>query len=415
MPQIPNRHPTLWIRSSKSGSLEGRTIVLAVTGSIAAVRTVELARELIRRGADVYAVMSEAASWIINPMALHYATGNEVVTAISGKVEHVEFFGKEGRADLLLVAPATANTVGKMAAGIDDTPVTTFATTAIGAGKPVMVVPAMHEDMYRHPAVAGNLDKLRSWGIAIVGPRMEEGIAKISSNEEIVLEAERMLKGDSLRGKKILITSGSTAEAVDPIRILTNRASGKTGVELALEAYRRGAEVTIVHRNRLGMGGIREIFAESAGQMTDAVLEELSQGYDMLISSAAIGDYTLEAAGTKIKSGGSPVLSLTPTRKLIKEAREAFPEIRIIGFKAETGIDREELFHRALQTLTNSGLDMIVANDVSQGGMGTDENSVYLIRPDRKEHGNIRGPKSLIAGTLMDEIAMMLSAGDKSK
>lgn len=415
MPPIPNRHPTLWIRSSKSGSLEGRTIVMAVTGSIAAVRTVELARELIRRGADVHAVMSEAAGWIINPMALHYATGNEVITAITGNVEHVEFFGKEGRADLLLVAPATANTVGKMAAGIDDTPVTTFATTAIGAGRPVMIVPAMHEDMYRHPAVAGNLEKLKSWGIAIVGPRMEEGIAKIGSNEEIVLEAERMLKGGNLRGKKILITSGATAEAVDPIRILTNRASGKTGVELALEAYRRGAEVTIVHRNRLGMGGIREIFAESAGQMTDVVLEELSQGYDMLISSAAIGDYTLEAAGTKIKSGGSPVLSLTPTRKLIKDARDAFPEIRIIGFKVETGIDREELFHRALQTLTNSGLDMIVANDVSQGGMGTDENSVYLIRPDRKEHGNIRGPKSLIAGALMDEIAMMLSAGDKSK
>lgn len=415
MPQIPNRHPTLWIKSSKSGSLEGRTIVLAVTGSIAAVRTVELARELIRRGADVHAVMSEAASWIINPMALHYATGNEVITTISGKVEHVEFFGKEGRSDLLLVAPATANTVGKIAAGIDDTPVTTFATTAIGAGKPVMVVPAMHEDMYRHPAVVGNLEKLKSWGIAIVGPRMEEGIAKISSNEEIVLEAERLISGSSLQGKRILITSGATAEAVDPIRILTNRASGKTGIELALEAYRRGAEVTIVHRNRLGMGGIREIFAESAGQMTDLVLEELAKGYDMLISAAAIGDYTLEAAATKIKSGSSPILSLTPTRKLIKEARDAFPNIRIIGFKAETGIDREELFHRALQTLQSSGLDMIVANDVSQGGMGTEENSVYLIRPGRREHINIKGSKDLIAGALMDEITLMLSAGEKRK
>ena len=406
-------HPTLWIRSARSGSLDGRTIVLAITGSIAAVRTVELARELVRRGAEVHAVMSEAAGWIINPMALHYATGNEVITAITGKVEHVGFFGNRGRADLLLVAPATANTIGKIAAGIDDTPVTTFATTAIGAGRPVMVVPAMHEDMYRHPAVSGNLEKLSSWGICVVGPKVEEGIAKISDNARIVLEVERMIGSNSLRGKKILITSGSTAEAVDPIRILTNRASGKTGIELALEAYRRGADVAIFHRNRIGVDGIREIFAESAEQMTAAVLEELGKGCDVLISAAAIGDYTLDAAGTKIKSGGAPVLSLRPTRKLIKEARDAYPGIRIIGFKAETGIGKEELFRRAMDTLKSSKLDMIIANDVSAGGMGTDENSVFIIRPDRKEHTNITGPKSLIASTLMDEITLMLSSGDK--
>lgn len=271
MPQNPNEHPTLWIKSSKSRSLQGKTIVLAVTGSIAAVRAVELARELIRRGADVHAVMSEAATWIINPMALHYATGNEVITSITGKVEHVEFFGDQGRADLLLIAPSTANTIGKIAAGIDDTPVTTFATTAIGAGKPVMVVPAMHEDMYNHPAVVENIEKIKEWGILSVGPRVEEGIAKIAGNDEIVLEVERRTDNKSLEGKKILITSGSTAEAVDPIRILTNRASGKTGIELALEAYRRGAEVTITHRERLGISGINEIHAESAEQMTNAV------------------------------------------------------------------------------------------------------------------------------------------------
>jgi phosphopantothenoylcysteine decarboxylase/phosphopantothenate--cysteine ligase len=200
---------------------------------------------------------------------------------------------------------------------------------------------------------------------------------------------------------------------VDPIRILTNRASGKTGTELALEAYRRGAEVTIVHRSRLGIDGIREISVESAKQMTDAVLEELAGGYDLLISAAAIGDYTLEAAGTKIKSGGETVLSLRPTRKLIKAARDAHPEIKIIGFKAETGISKEELFQRALHTLNNSNLDMMIANDVSASGMGTDDNSIYIIRPGRKEHMNISGPKSVIAENIMDEITQMLSKGDK--
>ncbi|WP_406658003.1 bifunctional phosphopantothenoylcysteine decarboxylase/phosphopantothenate--cysteine ligase CoaBC [Methanolobus sp. ZRKC2] len=413
MPQIPNEHPTLWIKSGKSRSLQGKTIVLAVTGSIAAVRTVELAREFIRRGADVYVVMSEAAGWIINPMALHYATGNEVITSITGKVEHVEFFGNLGRADLLLVAPATANTIGKIAAGIDDTPVTTFATTAIGAGKPVMIVPAMHEDMYNHPAVMENIEKIKDWEISFVGPRLEEGIAKIAGNDEIVLEVERRIGSNTLHGKKVLITSGSTAESVDPIRIITNRASGKTGVELALEAYRRGADVTIVHRNKLGIYGINEMYAESAEQMTNTVLEELGKGCDVLVSAAAIGDYTLDSSQTKIKSGGELTLSLRPTNKLIKEARKTHPEIKIVGFKAETGIGQEELFKRALHTLESSELDMIVANDVSSGGMGTEENSVYIIHPGRKEHTNISGSKSMIASALMDEITRMFPEGEK--
>ncbi|MDD4620913.1 MAG: bifunctional phosphopantothenoylcysteine decarboxylase/phosphopantothenate--cysteine ligase CoaBC, partial [Methanosarcina sp.] len=242
-------HPTLWIQGQKSSSLAEKTIVLGVTGSIGAVRVVELARELIRNGAEVHAVMTEAATHILHPDALHYATGNPAITELGGRVEHVEFCGLKGRADLLLIAPATANTVGKIAYGIDDTPVTSFATTALGSGVPVMVVPAMHESMFRHPAVAENLKKLKSWGISIVGPRLEEGIAKIAANEEIVLEVERALGSRTLENRKVIITSGSTAESLDPIRILTNRASGKTGRELALEAYRNGADVTLVHRD----------------------------------------------------------------------------------------------------------------------------------------------------------------------
>ena len=283
--QTMRDHPTLWIKGSTSASLAGKTIVIAVTGSIAAVRTVELARELIRRGADVYAVMSEAASWILNPKALHYATGHEVITTLTGAVEHVNFCGMNGKADLLLIAPATANTINKIACGIDDTSVTTFATTAIGSGIPVMVVPAMHEAMYNHPALAENIAKMKCWAIRFIGPDIKEGIAKISSNEEIVLQVERQLSKGELAGRKLLITSGSTAETIDPIRILTNRASGRTGMELALEAYRRGAEVTIVHRNRIGFTGINEIYAESAAKMTEAVLKELDNGYDTLISA----------------------------------------------------------------------------------------------------------------------------------
>jgi len=162
----------MWIKGQKSASLSGKTIVLAVTGSIGAVRVIELARELIRNGADVYGVMSEAAQHIIHKDALHYATGHEVITDLAGEVEHVKFCGAEGCADLLLIAPATANTIGKMAVGVDDTSVTTFATTAIGSGIPVIVVPAMHNSMYEHPAVMENIAKLKSWDISFVGPHL---------------------------------------------------------------------------------------------------------------------------------------------------------------------------------------------------------------------------------------------------
>lgn len=406
--QTMRDHPTLWIKGSTSASLAGKTIVLAVTGSIAAVRTVELARELIRRGAEVYAVMSEAASWILNPMALHYATGHEVITRITGAVEHVEFCGMSGKADLLLIAPATANTIGKIATGVDDTPVTTFATTAIGSKIPVMVVPAMHEAMYNHPALAENMEKMKCWGIKIIGPDIREGIAKIASNEEIVLQVERQLGSKELEGRKIIITSGSTAEAIDPIRILTNRASGKTGGELALEAYRRSAEVTIVHRNKVGFTGIKEIHAESAAQMTEAVLDELSCGYDVLISAAAIADYTLDPADTKIKSGGEFNLHLRPTAKLIGKAREEHQDLLIAGFKAETGTSLDELIKRATHTLETSKLDLIVANDVSGSGIGTEDNEVYILTTENPGHLHIKGSKRAIASALLDEISHLL-------
>ena len=151
----------MWIKGQKSASLSGNTIVLAVTGSIGAVRVIELARELIRSVAEVYGVMSAAEQHIIHSDAFHYATGHEVITDLAGEVENVKFCGADGCADLLLIAPGTANTIGKMACGVDDTPVTTFATTAIGSGIPVIVVPAMHNSMYEHPAVMENVDKLK--------------------------------------------------------------------------------------------------------------------------------------------------------------------------------------------------------------------------------------------------------------
>lgn len=394
------------ISGSVSDTLSGKRIVVGVTGSIAAVRVVDLIRDLIRRGAEVHCTMSLAAQQILHPYALEYATAHAVITEITGRVEHVEFCGVGGRADLLLIAPATANTIGKMACGIDDTPVTTFATTALGSGKPVAVVPAMHEAMYRHPAVLRNLEALRKMGVTLIDPRIEEGKAKIADNLLIVREVERLLGPGDLQGKRILITSGSNAEVIDPIRILTNRASGKTGIALALEARRRGADVTVVHRFIQDIP-VRQVYAESASAMLDAVMDELEKGCDALISAAAVADYTLDANEDKIKSGQDLLLRLLPTKKIIKTVREAYPDLKIVGFKAETNVDDAELLARAEESLRGAKLDLVVANDVARGGMGTDDNRVLIV--DRSgQHREIMGKKSLIAKSIIDALVEVL-------
>lgn len=389
-----------------SDSLSGKIIAVGVTGSIAAVRVIDLIRDLIRRGADVHCIMSPAARQILHPFALEYASSNPVVTDITGRVEHIQFCGIGGMADLLLIAPATANTIGKIACGIDDTPVTTFATTALGSGKPVMVVPAMHEAMYCHPAVMKNIDALRSMGVSIIDPRVEEDKAKIADNSRIVLDVERLLGKNDLSGKRILITSGSNAERIDPIRILTNRASGKTGTEIAIEAYRRGADVAIVHRFKQGLP-FCEIYAESASEMLDAVMNELSKGYDAMISAAAVADYTLNPSAEKIKSGQDLILRLKPTKKIIRTVRDAYPHLKIVGFKAETNVPEDELARIAEQSMYSSRLDIVVANDIGRSGMGTDENKVMII--DRKGNKNwAEGKKSAIARSIIDKLSEVL-------
>ena len=388
-----------------SHSLEGKTIVLGITGSIAAVRCVELARELVRHGANVHAVMTDDAQKILHPEAMKYATENHVITGITGEVEHVGFCGVGGRASILLIAPCTANTIGKIAHGIDDTTVTTFATTAFGSSIPIMIVPAMHESMYNHPIVIENIGKLTGLGVEFINPILKEGAAKIASTDEIILRVERALCEKTLAGKRIIITGGPTSEAIDPIRMITNLASGKTGIELAREAFRRGADVTLVHMGCIGIQGMCEFSVESAADMTRAVLEELGNGYDLLISAAAISDFTIKSSKEKIKSGKEVALKLKPAPKLIREARRKYPDLKIIGFKAETGISVDELVKRARESMEASSLSMVVANDVSSGGMGTEDNEVYLIDSGIKR---VAGTKREISVEIMDKVEALI-------
>ena len=407
-------HPTLRIKGTKSRSLTDKKIVLGVTGSIAAVRTVELARELVRHGADVYGVMSAAATEIIHPYTLHYATGHDVITKLMGNIEHVEFLGMEGSADLFIVAPCTANTISKIATGVSDSTVTAFATTAFGSDIPIIVVPAMHETIYKSPVLIENLVKLKKLGVTVIGPRIEEGLAKIVSTEAIVLTIERALSQKKLLGRRILITGGATSEPIDPIRILTNRSSGRTGVELARAAYKQGAEVALVHSSARDLTGIKEILVETAHEMIDACINELraakkhGEGYDALISSAAIADFTGESSDVKIPSGGELHLRLVPTQKLIEEVRKEFPELTIVGFKAETNVSEQELIRRAREKQQAYNLAMVVANDVAAGGIGTEDNEVFISRAGVEDIKHVKGAKKLIADAIVEDLASFL-------
>ena len=395
-------HPSAEIRGTKDGALSGKKIVLGVTGSIAAVETVKLARELIRRGADVYPVMTPAAMKIIHPDSLYFATGHRPITELTGAVEHVQLCGDlEGHADLLLIAPATANTISKIALGIDDTPVTTFATTAFGTGIPMMIVPAMHNTMYRNPAVIRNVEALKRYGIEFVEPKFEEKKAKMADNDEIVSRVVRLIGKGDFKGKRVLIITGATEESIDDMRVITNRSSGRTGIELAIEAFERGADVELW----LGRSSLAQPKWINSQRFEDTsslirMIDESPMDYHAVIVPAAISDYTPERQEGKIPSGMPElILRLRPTEKVIRRIRDRFDGI-IVGFKAESVDDVEELIRRATRRAEEYGVDIVVANRLSD--VGYDDTKAFIIKGN--EVIGFEGTKKELAGKILDVI-----------
>jgi len=372
-------------------TLTGKTILIGVTGSIAAVETVRLIHALRRKGAEVQPVMSQAACSIIHPDALTYASGRETIVRISGQVEHVQYCGDEGRADLFLIAPCTANTISKIACGIDDTTVTTCATTALGRKMPIIVVPAMHHAMFRHEIVMRNLAALKDIGIEIVGPRVEEGKAKIADINEIVLWCERLLSGRPLAGKQILITSGRCEEPVDDVRVLTTRSSGKMGRELAYEAFRLGGDVTIIHRDEIIVG--KNITISSASSMGDAIRSVIKEQVpDLYISAAAISDFAPDCINGKIPSGKPASIHLHPLPKLLDLALGTIPIT--IAFKLGSSA------HEEAAQLLQRGVTMVCANKPENLGS---EDALYTIM-DSFGNQSIEGSKQEIASQIFERI-----------
>ncbi|MDP7443819.1 MAG: bifunctional phosphopantothenoylcysteine decarboxylase/phosphopantothenate--cysteine ligase CoaBC [Candidatus Bathyarchaeota archaeon] len=403
-------HTSKEIIGTKGNELSGKKIVIGVTGSVAAIKSPEIARELMRYGAEVYTVMSQMAQKVIHPHMMEWSTGNPVVTELTGETEHITLGGEHlHRADLILVAPTTANTIGKAATAIDDTPITTLLTTAIGTGISIIMVPAMHASMYRHPIVMKNVEKLRSIGVKVLIPRFEEGMAKISTTEEIVEAViSKLTVRRDYQGVRVLITAGPTREYLDGFRFITNPSSGKMGIAIARDALERGGEVTLVY----GPGsaepptGAKVIPVETTTEMLDAVLEELkSSQYNLAVLSAAAADFGIkERDMVKTSSGsGSWRIDLIARPKIIDRVKKVRPKIFLVGFKAEYNVSDEDLIKKAQTRMETGGMDLIVANDVARTkvGFGHETNEAFII--DKKgsyEHLTLR-EKEKIASRLL--------------
>lgn len=393
-------HPSEAIVGSQSSLLKGKRIVLGITGSIAAVECFELARDLMRHGATVIPVLTPEAQKLVTSYAMSFATGQETITELDGRVQHVALMGDVAeRADLLLIAPSTANTISKIACGIDDTTVTTMATVALGSGVPILIAPAMHGAMFNNPMVAGNIERLKNAGVGFIGPRMEGKKAKIAVKEEIVHAVIRRLSEGMMKGRRVLIVGGSSAESMDDMRIVTNRGTGETAVELAKAAYHEGADVELwMGRCSVALPSFIPVKRFDSLADLEKMISDID--HDMVGVPAALSDFTFDSKRGKLPSEAKV------TKLQLKSVPKMLPLIvkrcdKVIGFKAESGVGREELVKEAVGSLERNRLQAVVANDLLDVRAGSTK--VIFVRT--RYQTEIEGTKSEVAHRLIEEMS----------
>ena len=410
---MPNPHPV--------------KVTLGVTGGIAAYKAAELVRALQQHSLDVHVVMTRAAEEFVRPLTFAALTGHKVITSMwemegyeSGSIEHISEAESTG---LLLVAPATAHTLAKFAHGLADDFLSTLylATTA-----PVIVAPAMNVNMWSHAATQANLATLRQRGVEIIEPGSgylacgmtgSGRLAEIDAILRAVLARIQSLDENSprdLAGETVLITAGGTREPIDPVRFIGNRSSGRMGYALAEAAATRGAKVILVSGPTAlaAPASCEHIDATTASQMHAAVLAHLPQS-TMVIKAAAVSDFRpASASGQKLKRSGPLTLSLEPTEDIAQSVAEhRNPGTLLIVFAAETAIDTQELIRNAREKLKSKGADAVVANDVSQPGLGFDaEDNAAIFITTTREVAFPAQSKSSLAQRILDEVVQLRAA-----
>ena len=397
-------------------ALDGRELILGVTGSIAAYKAVYLLRELTRSGARVSVCLSEHAREFVGPLTFRTLSGRAVLSNLfdpqsDDAVEHVAL---AERADAVVVAPATANLLGKAAAGLADD----FLTTLLLAARcPVVMAPAMDGGMWEHAAVVANVAILRARGVTVLEPEAGPLASGLSARGrlpevDVIVEAVRTaLTGRrDLAGQRVVVTAGPTREPIDPVRYISNRSSGRMGYALAAAAARRGAQVTLVSGPTVLAPPAAATFVpvQTAEEMREAVLHH-ANGAAIVIKAAAVGDYRVRhAAAQKIKGKRDVTLDLVPNPDILAEVAARGTGAFIVGFAAETN----DVVANARAKLEAKGIDLLVANDVSRRDIGfdADDNEVLLLDRWGGSRALPRMAKSAVADAILDEIVALRTA-----
>lgn len=402
--------------------LQKRRIILGVTGSIAAYKAAELASKLAQAEAQVDVILTQAALQFITPLTFQSVTGRRayVDADLWGSEGHVQHIGLAHQADLLVIAPATANTLAKLAHGLADN---LLSVTALAATCPLVLAPAMDGGMYAHPATQANLEILRQRGARVVGPAMGHlasglvGLGRMVEPAELLGHLRWVLSENGpLAGRKVVVSAGGTQEPIDPVRVIANRSSGKQGFALAQAALDLGASVTLISGpvQLPTPVGAQRVDVQTAQQMHDAVLAALPQA-DALVMAAAVADFRpAGAAENKLKKeSGIPEIRLEHTLDILRAVAQVkklqgWPRVTV-GFAAES----QNLLENAAAKLRSKNLDLIVANDIrlADAGFGVDTNRVTLLYPDGRSEPLELMSKDQVAAVVMAHVQEMLTQG----
>jgi phosphopantothenoylcysteine decarboxylase/phosphopantothenate--cysteine ligase len=407
---------------AESKILQNKNVVIGITSSIACYKVLDLIRKLRKSGADIYVIMTENATKLVDTKDFEKASNNEVsVHSFNKNVDYIDFIKKDkkikhislaDRADLFLICPATANIIGKIANGIADD---LLSSSIMATNATVLICPAMNVKMWKNPITQQNVNKLRELNYEFIDPEYGilacgyKGIGRLADLNKIADRIEMIVeRRTDLKGKKILVTAGATSEEIDPVRVITNKSSGKMGVYIAEQAFLRGADVTLIR----GTNSIepqyhfKNIKIYSVKDLFNAIKNNI-ENKDIMIHAAAVSDFTINnKANNKIKSGSNLHLELTPTTKIFENIKKIRRDIKLIGFKAEYNVSKKVLIDRAYELLKDARADIVVANDVGKKdrGFDTETNEVYIVNKNKKvRHINLVD-KRVIGNKILDGI-----------
>lgn len=401
---------------------KNKNIVIGVTGGIACYKVLDLIKELRNLGSDVHVIMTEHAAHLIDIRDFENATGNEVQTSLfHSKINYIEYVKKNKPikhisladiADLFLICPATANIIGKIANGIADDLLSTSIAATIA---PVLICPAMNVKMWNNPIVQENVKKLKKLSYHFVEPEYGDlacgykGVGRLANLKKILDKSELLLKQrNDFNGKRILVTAGATIEEIDPVRIITNKSSGKMGASISEQAFLRGAEVIFLsgHNSVHPNYNIKEEKFTTVNDLYDKIKKYI-KNMDIVIHSAAVSDFAVgNKKNSKIESSKELHLELMPTTKIFEKLKKLNKKIFLVGFKAEHNVSEKKLIDSAFDILKKADADLVVANDVGKKGRGFDveTNEVFVVDKNRKVIHIGLSDKKIVADGILDVV-----------